>query len=76
MTSCTNAALGAALGLSHSTVSRMRSAKRTGSPRVQMRLAEITGIPYEDVTRAAISARDGDRARWDEILEAACDAEQ
>ena len=69
---CTNAALGEALGLSHSTVSRMRSGARTGSPQTQMRLAELAKVPFEEVARAALAARAGDAKRWVEILESAC----
>lgn len=72
--SCTNAALGEALGLSHSTVSRMRSGARTGSPRVQMLLADLAGVQLEEVVRAAMAAQKGDTERWSEILDSACTA--
>ena len=72
---CTNAALGEALGLSHSTVSRMRTGKRTGSPRVQMALADLAHKPLEEVVRAAMAAQSGDLEAWTAILDAACGAE-
>ena len=69
---CTNAALGEALGLSHSTVSRMRKGTRTGSDVTQLKLAELANVSVEEVMRAAIAARAGDADRWNEILDAAC----
>lgn len=69
---CTNAALGEAHGLSHSTVSRMRKGTRTGSPQTQLLLAELAELPLETIARAAIAARTGDTDKWNEILDKAC----
>lgn len=72
MSQCTNAALGEALNLSHSTVSRMRSGARTGSQTTQLRLAELANVSLEEVVRAAMAAKAGNKARWNEILDKAC----
>lgn len=72
MTTCTNSALGHALGLSHSTVSRMRAGTRTGSIKTLLRLAEVSGVPLEDVARASEAAKEGNADRWNAILEKAC----
>lgn len=70
---CTNAALGQALNLSHSTVSRMRSGTRTGSMTTLMRLAEVTKTPLEKVALAAQAVKTrGDSTEWDKLLEKAC----
>ena len=72
---CTNADLGRALGLSHSTVSRMRTGQRTGSLPTLRRLAALSGKSLEAVADAAIAARDGDTAEWTKILDSVCGAE-
>lgn len=75
MTSCTNTALGNALGLSHSTVSRMRAGTRTGSVKTLIRLAEVSGVPLDKVAAASEAVREGDTAEWNAILEKACGAD-
>lgn len=72
MTQCTNADLGRVLGLSHSTVSRMRSGSRTGSIATLQRLSKASGVPLEDVANAAQAARRGKKSAWNKILEKAC----
>lgn len=72
---CTNAQLGAALGLSHSTVSRMRSGTRIGSVRTLIRLAEVSGVTLDDVAWTAVHVSEGDDEaleKWHGILDKAC----
>lgn len=72
---CSNADLGRALGLDHSTVSRMRSGTRTGSVATLRKLARISGRPLEEVLDAADHAREGNLEVWTAILNAACGGE-
>lgn len=60
----TNAEIAERLGVSHATVSRMRTAKRLGSPRVLQQISEEFDIPLDDVMRAAVEARAGSSKRW------------
>jgi transcriptional regulator with XRE-family HTH domain len=75
MTSCTNTALGNALGLSHSTVSRMRAGTRTGSVKTLIKLAEVSGVPLDQVAAASEAVREGKTDEWNAILEKACGAD-
>jgi transcriptional regulator with XRE-family HTH domain len=67
----TNRDLATALGLSLSTASRMREAKRLGSMTTLTRLANLTGRPLEDVFNASRDAAAGRGAAWASILEGA-----
>lgn len=69
---CTNTDLGAALDLSPSSVSRMRSGIRTGSPETLKKLSIASGVPVADVLDAAIEARAGNPGKWVEVVEKAC----
>ncbi len=69
---CTNQALGAALGLSPSSASRMRAGLRTGSPETLKALGAAAGVTDSEVLDAAIAARAGNPEKWVEIVERAC----
>lgn len=64
----TNAEVAAKLGVSHSTVSRMRTGKRVGSPQVLVRLSQEYNVPLDEVMTAAVSARDGKPAKWTMLM--------
>jgi transcriptional regulator with XRE-family HTH domain len=64
----TNAEVAERLGVSHSTVSRMRTGKRVGSPAVLVRIAEKYEIPLEEVMAAAVAARSGKPAKWTMLM--------
>jgi transcriptional regulator with XRE-family HTH domain len=75
MMKCTNAQLGEALGLSHSTVSRMRAGARFGSIPTLIRLSEVSGVELEKVVLASEEARKGNSEEWHGILDRACGIE-
>lgn len=60
----TNGEVAARLGLSMSTVSRMRTGKRTGSPSTLMRISSEYNIPLDDVMQAAAAVHKGDTEPW------------
>jgi len=60
----TNGEVAAKLGLSMSTVSRMRTGKRTGSPATLMRIASVYGIPLDEVMGAAAKVHEGNTRPW------------
>ena len=67
----TNKQLGEALGLSHSTISRMRTGQRTGSTITLQRLADLTETPVEKVIKAASAARGDNTRAWLAIMKKA-----
>lgn len=64
----TNAEVAVKLGVSHSTVSRMRTGKRVGSPEILVRISSSYGIPLDEVMSAAVAARKGKPAQWQSIM--------
>ena len=64
----TNAEVASKLGVSHSTVSRMRSGKRVGSPELLMRIHKEYEIPLEQVMSAATDARRGKTGAWKKMM--------
>lgn len=64
----TNAEVAERLGVSHSTVSRMRTAKRIGSPEVLQRISIEFKIPLDDVMKAAVNARAGKPTLWTRMM--------
>ena len=64
----TNAEVADRLGVSHSTVSRMRTGKRVGSPEVLERIHKEYGVPLGEVMSAAVAARAGDTDDWVEMM--------
>lgn len=64
----TNAEVAQKLGVSHSTVSRMRTGKRLGSPQVLVRLSEAYDIPLDEVMAAAVAARNGKTGKWEKMM--------
>jgi len=64
----TNAQVAEKLGVSHSTVSRMRTGKRIGSPEVLSRISSEFEIPLADVMNAAVKARNGKLTLWTRMM--------
>ena len=64
----TNAEVATKLGVSHSTVSRMRTGKRVGSPEVLQRIAREYSLPLDDVMSAAVDARAGKTKKWVKMM--------
>lgn len=64
----TNAEVAERLGVSHSTVSRMRTGKRVGSPEVLMRIHQAYDIPLQDLMSAAVAARKGSAGDWQRLM--------
>lgn len=64
----TNAEIASRLGVSHSTVSRMRSGKRIGSPEVLVRISTEFDVPLERVMTAATAARRGKPKDWTKLM--------
>ena len=60
----TNAEIARKLGVGHSTVSRMRTGQRIGSPEVLQRISVEYDIPLSDVVDRAVRARAGDVDPW------------
>lgn len=65
----TNAEVAERLGVSHSTVSRMRTGTRVGSPKVLQKIHETYSIPLNEVMDAAVKARDGHPAAWRKVMQ-------
>lgn len=65
----TNAEVATKLGVSHSTVSRMRTGKRVGSPELLMRIHKEYDVPLETVMSAATDARGGKTKKWVKLME-------
>lgn len=64
-----NAEVARTLGMSHSSVSRMRTGERVASPTtLQQLVTEYSGDP-EVLVRAAAKAAAGDTAEWVEYLD-------
>lgn len=64
----TNGEVAARLGLSMSTVSRMRTGKRTGSPATLMKISSEYSIPLDEVMSAAAAVHDGNTEPWIESI--------
>lgn len=65
----TNAEVAEKLGVSHSTVSRMRTGIRVGSPKVLQKIHETYDIPLDQVMTAAVRARDGKPGEWQTLMQ-------
>jgi transcriptional regulator with XRE-family HTH domain len=55
----TNEALGRALGVSHASISRYRSADRTPSDEVVLKISNLMGWPVEEQLRAKVDQEAG-----------------
>lgn len=65
----TNAEVAEKLGLSHSTVSRMRTGKRLGSTEVLQKISAEYDVPLDAVITAAVEARAGRPQKWTELMD-------
>lgn len=64
----TNQELGDAIGLTHSTASRMRDGLRLGSIDVLTRMVRLTGRDLGDIVVIRDKARAGDLEQWHALL--------
>lgn len=64
----TNAQVAEKLGVSHSTVSRMRTGIRVGSTETLNRIHREYGIPLDRVVDAAVRARAGKPTKWKALM--------
>jgi transcriptional regulator with XRE-family HTH domain len=68
-TRLTNQEVAERLGLSHSTVSRIRRADRLTSVDVLQRISVEFDVPAEELMSAAASAHRGDKYPWIRLME-------
>lgn len=64
----TNAEVAEKLGVSHSTVSRMRTGIRVGSPKVLQKISVEYDVPLDQVMTAAVAAREGKPEKWRTLM--------